>query len=103
MKRFLYFIRRVYRFLKVNGFKAAGNYVEKIATKIDVFKFYGYIVDETKVDFDNQAYQAHKDDEVKILNWVIPEMGVGSGGHINIFRFISKLGVPTSHGSLNYP
>ena len=91
MKRFLFFLRRVYQFLKVNGFKSAGNYVEKIATKIDVFKFYGYVVDETKVEFDNQAYEAHKNDEVKILNWVIPEMGVGSGGHINIFRFISNL------------
>ncbi|MEG1313889.1 MAG: glycosyltransferase family 1 protein [Bacilli bacterium] len=25
------------------------------------------------------------------MNWVIPEMGIGSGGHINIFRFISNL------------
>ena len=33
----------------------------------------------------------HKKDEVKILNWIIPEMGKGSGGHLNIFRFVSFL------------
>lgn len=91
MKRILFFIRRVYNYLKTNGFKAAGDYVEKIASKIDVFKFYGYIVDDTKVEFDKSAYEKHKNDDVKILNWVIPEMGVGSGGHINIFRFVSNL------------
>ncbi|MCL2365866.1 MAG: glycosyltransferase family 1 protein [Oscillospiraceae bacterium] len=25
------------------------------------------------------------------INWIVPEVGVGSGGHINIFRFVSHL------------
>lgn len=91
MKKFFYFLRRVYHFLKTKGFGGAANYVEKIASKIDVFKFYGFITDKTEIPFSKAEYDAHKNDSVLLLNWVIPEMGVGSGGHINIFRFVSNL------------
>lgn len=91
MKRFMYFIRRVVNFIRTRGLRGATQYIDNIASKVDVFAAYGYIVDETKVPFDIAQMQAHKNDSVKLLNWVIPEMGVGSGGHINIFRFVSNL------------
>ena len=27
----------------------------------------------------------------KVINWIIPDFGIGSGGHLNIFRVIKKL------------
>lgn len=41
----------------------------------------------------NNAVPANPDAEVpaRTVNWVIPDFGVGSGGHLNIFRFIRAL------------
>ena len=38
-----------------------------------------------------EEYKKHKEGNQITLNWVIPEMGEGSGGHLNIFRFVSYL------------
>ena len=89
MGKLIRFIKHVFRYISTKGFDGASNYIDKIANKIDVFSFYNFVVDQTKYELDKEAYEAHKDDEVKILNWIVPEMGPGSGGHINIFRFIS--------------
>ncbi len=57
---------------------------------IHVEQMYGMAIDDRKVPFNRQDYLEHRDGPIR-LNWVIPEMGQGSGGHINIFRFISAL------------
>lgn len=59
--------------------------------QIDFLKFYQFVLEEFRVELDQKAYEFHKEDEKKILNWIIPEMGESSGGHLNIFRFISGL------------
>lgn len=46
----------------------------------------------SQVDFDN------RDKELIILNWVIPPLGIGSGGLLNIFRAISII---SNHGIKN--
>ncbi|MFM9280005.1 rhamnosyltransferase WsaF family glycosyltransferase [Paenibacillus jiagnxiensis] len=54
--------------------------------KKDVFKFYNYLLlgsREAKL-----TYQPK--DELK-LSWFIPDFGIGSGGHLNIFRIIHLL------------
>lgn len=91
MGKLIRFAKHVYKYISTKGIDGACNYIDKIADKIDVFKFYDYIVDQTVYELDNAEYEAHKNDEVKILNWIVPEMGPGSGGHINIFRFVSNL------------
>ena len=91
MGKLIRFIKHVFRYISTKGFDGASNYIDKIANKIDVFSFYNFVVDQTKYELDEEAYEAHKNDEVKLLNWIVPEMGPGSGGHINIFRFISNL------------
>lgn len=58
--------------------------------QVDVFKQYGYILGGTKTAFSMDDYNA-RDTSRFTLNWVVPEMGVGSGGHLNIFRFVMKL------------
>ena len=85
------FAKRVYRYISKRGISGVSDYINKVAAKTDVLKFYEYIVDEDTIELDECEYKEHANDQVKILNWIIPEMGVGSGGHINIFRFISNL------------
>ena len=68
--------------------------LEKLHLKpksVPIVDAYSFIVDDKQIPFSQKEFEAHKDDEVKILNWIIPEMGKGSGGHLNIFRFISNL------------
>lgn len=62
-----------------------------VTTKADPLTLYSFIMDRKKIALNKEAYNKHKNDQVKILNWVIPEMGEGSGGHTTIFRFISNL------------
>lgn len=84
------FIKKVYRFIKKNGFKGIANRVNESQTKIDVLKHYDFIIQEEEIPLNEKEYKAQVNDRI-ILNWIIPEMGIGSGGHINIFRFISML------------
>ena len=62
-----------------------------VTTKADPLTLYDFVMNRRKVGLNKEAYQKHKNDQIKVLNWVIPEMGEGSGGHTTIFRFISNL------------
>jgi len=57
----------------------------------DLFKFYEYIYfSANKENFFPEDFE-----NIKVL-WFIPDFGIGSGGHLNIFRMIfnlSKLGI----------
>lgn len=57
---------------------------------IDIQQAYGYVMNREKIPFDQNAYLEARDGK-KIINWIIPEMGLCSGGHINIFRFATML------------
>ena len=82
-------------------YRAAGNrgrlFPIEYGVKVDPCAGYEFIVDKpgSVTAFSKEDYEAHKDDK-PTLNWVIPEPGIGSGGHINIFRFVTgiqKLGI----------
>lgn len=64
--------------------------IQSVDTRIDVCGFFDFVMKHDKVAFDKDAYLKNKDGRIQ-LNWIIPEMGAGSGGHINIFRFIKNL------------
>jgi len=49
-----------------------------------------FVLRGEKKPFDKEAYEKAKGGK-QIINWVIPEMGLSSGGHINIFRFVMML------------
>ncbi len=57
---------------------------------IDLFEPYQFVLRKEKKTFDKEAYEKSKTGK-KIINWIIPEMGLSSGGHINIFRFVMML------------
>jgi len=98
MKRFKKGLRVIKDSGLINGSKIILNKITKqeqlshsATSKKDLFKFYEYIYFNSNesnffpIDFKN----------IKVL-WFIPDFGIGSGGHLNIFRMIfnlSKLGV----------
>jgi len=60
-------------------------------SKKDILGFYDYILYEKE----ESEYDKNPSNEIEIL-WFIPDFGIGSGGHLNIFRMIynlNKLGV----------
>ena len=83
--------RKVYRIFKNRGFAGVMQKLDEVSVvKNDVIGFYDFIMDVEEIPFVKDEYDGAKVGPL-ILNWVIPEMGVGSGGHINIFRFINLL------------
>ena len=53
---------------------------------------YDILMERTEFPFDEEAYKkARANGDPITLNWVIPLMGPGSGGHTTIFRTISYL------------
>lgn len=58
---------------------------------------YSLITNGDHIPFDEEAFRNRKDGEY-IVNWVIPPLGPGSGGHLDIFRAISLL---TEMGIIN--
>ena len=57
---------------------------------IHVEQIYNYVINTEQTPFSPEQYELAKKGK-KIVHWIIPEMGIGSGGHINIFRFVSAL------------
>lgn len=55
-----------------------------MAVKPDVVGFYGFIYVKPFGEKDAQV-------QGRVINWVIPDFGIGSGGHLNIFRVVKKL------------
>ena len=88
-------IKKIPKIFKKEGFKGIMRRIMQrlhvVPTLADPLTFYDFIMDRKIIPFDKDAFEKNKDSEVKILNWVIPEMGEGSGGHTTIFRFISNL------------
>lgn len=84
-------ISRVINSIKLRGIKGS---FKRIATGPQTNLFdddsLNFLVDRKSIPFSTEDYEENKGHGV-LLNWVVPEMGVGSGGHINIFRFISYL------------
>ena len=73
------FCKKIIPFLKKRGIKGVyRKLLEKahvIPTKNHFLEDYEFLVDDVKIPFDEKEYEIHKDDELKILNWVIPEIG----------------------------
>ncbi|MFE4105230.1 glycosyltransferase family 4 protein [Almyronema epifaneia] len=60
---------------------------DQLEGKTDIISYYSFV---SYQPFGNRHNAALLKDK-KSINWVIPDFSVGSGGHINIFRFIDGL------------
>ena len=79
-------IIHIFRSYGIRGIKTA---VDASCGKSDVIKFYSWIAERTEIPLDLEEKKNHTGPIT--VNWVIPDLDVGSGGHMNIFRFISHL------------
>ena len=95
MQKLLRMLKKIPKILRREGIGGVVRRVLQklhiVTTKADPLTLYSFIMDRKEISLNQNSYEKHKDDEIKILNWVIPEMGEGSGGHTTIFRFISNL------------
>lgn len=84
-------VRKIINSLQRRGLKGSIKRFYQGCEKMDVIGMWGFITDTEETPFSLEDYKKHKEGNQIILNWVIPEMGEGSGGHLNIFRFVSYL------------
>lgn len=86
------FVKKALRIFRDGGFRAVFRKIKDIRDgNKKIISDYNFIIDREKVDFDKAAYKLLDSDKEIVINWVIPLPGIGSGGHINIFRFICLL------------
>lgn len=85
------------RYARENGIRAVfglirsrfgAKNVKPVFGKIDIIGYYDFVRLPFKAIDANLAWESK---EQKTINWIIPPFGKGSGGHLNIFRFIFNL------------
>ncbi|MBO4862964.1 MAG: glycosyltransferase family 4 protein [Eubacterium sp.] len=84
-------IRRAWGVFRTKGIKGTVAIVKEMDNQMDVPSFYDFIMDDTPIEFAGDEKSELLNSKEVYVNWVIPEMGIGSGGHMNIFRFVQKL------------
>lgn len=83
------FARKVIHIFRSYGIRGVKTAIDNSCGKTDVINFYGWTAERTVIPLD-EAQKAEPREKITV-NWVIPDLDVGSGGHMNIFRFISHL------------
>jgi hypothetical protein len=68
---------------------------------IDILSDLSYLYNMNLIPFSQSDFIEGGKDKIT-LNWIIPDVGAGSGGHINIFRFISMIESEDIHSRV-YP
>lgn len=82
-------IKKVISVYKEGGMDKVIERIDVNCAKTDVYAFYGYTTDSKEIPLD--IGQKRNTGDRLTVNWVIPDINIGSGGHMNIFRFISYL------------
>ena len=91
MKKYWAFLKKCIRYLKKHhGIPDSVMDSPDGFSLVHVEQVFGMAIEKQTFPFNQKDFTANKEGQLQ-LNWVIPEMGRGSGGHINIFRFISAL------------
>ena len=83
--------RKIINSLQKRGLRGSIQRFRQGPQKVGLIDFWSFITDREETPFNLEDFKKHKQENKVTLNWVIPEMGVGSGGHLNIFRFVSYL------------
>lgn len=85
--------KNAYQLFQSGGTKAIKSKLrqKRNAKKLNMIDGYDFIMDREKMPFNMEEYRSLDSDKNIVINWVIPLPGIGSGGHINIFRFICNL------------
>lgn len=90
LKKYWAFFKKAVRYLRVHHGIPDSVLNDGDGLERNVENAFGMAINGEVIPFNRQDYLDSRSGPIQ-LNWVIPEMGPGSGGHINIFRFISAL------------
>lgn len=83
--------RRMTDMVRREGVAGIIKRLQGLGSRIDVPEFYSFVSKDQEIPLNpKQRRQCEKQDYLTV-NWLIPEMSVGSGGHVNIFRFVTML------------
>lgn len=82
-------LKKVFRVYRERGMKGVIDSIDTNCSKISVYDIYGYTLEQEIIPL-NEAEEAEMQGK-KVVNWIIPDLSVSSGGHMTIFRFISNL------------
>lgn len=83
--------KKIINSLQKRGLKGSIQRFRQGPQKVGLVDFWSFITDREVTEFNFEDFKKHKKGNQITLNWIIPEMGEGSGGHLNIFRFVSYL------------
>lgn len=83
------FAKKVIYLLKSHGIRGIMSAVNNSCGRGDVINYYSWITDDSKIPL-VQSQKESVGDRI-VLNWVIPDVSPGAGGHTTIFRTISHL------------
>ncbi len=87
-----YLKKKGYALVNLNDVNNKNNAeLQKTLGGINIAENLDYIINTEKVPFSEEDFMK-RDDSVYTVSWVIPPLGIGSGGHINIFRAIDHIG-----------
>lgn len=90
MGKYINLIKKGIYYLKNYDQTAIVTGLDKGDNLTHVEQVYGFTTEQRKTPFSSEDYKKEKD-SVPVIHWIIPEPGVGSGGHLNIFRFVTAL------------
>lgn len=85
----LYMIKKAFFLLKTRGLRGVKASIDNSYGMTDIIDYYGWITDDKKIEL-NEKEKKELGNKVTV-NWIIPDLDIGSGGHMNIFRFVSLL------------
>lgn len=83
VKKGIYYLKHYNQITATTG-------VSKTDNLVHVEDVFGFITDRREIPFSKKDFEKARDEQ-RVIHWVIPEPGIGSGGHLNIFRFVSAL------------
>ena len=83
--------KKIINSLQKRGLKGSIQRFRQGPQKVGLVDFWSFITDREVIEFNFEDFKKHKEGNQITLNWIIPEIGEGSGGHLNIFRFVSYL------------
>ena len=74
------------------------NRLKNMFTKNNVNDVFGFVMDRSVIPLNHEEEKEFGDKN--IINWIIPDLDVSSGGHMTIFRFVSNLEKMGMHNRL---
>ncbi len=77
------------RIIRAYGLRGIVSAANRAGGDKEIINKYGFITDQTRIPLDEVSMNARRD--MITLNWVIPDVTPGAGGHTTIFRFIGHL------------